>query len=319
LRTKTQGRSSSADSTIEISVVIPAYRGASTIADCLTSIGAATSGRAAEIIVVESSGDDTAAIVRERFPHVRLICSDQRLTAGAARNRGVAEARGRLVFFTDQDCLVPGDWIPRLERCLADPAVGAAGGSVGIWNPSNLSGCAVYFLEFLRHFPSKAAARRDANFLIGCNSAYRAEVLAAVRFPDLTLGEDVLFSYELQRAGVGIAYDPAIEVRHHNRQGWREFFNYNRKMGRSAAMYHGVLRRWWSAPFLAAPMLAYLAPAVVLPSIAVDLLRSRWSYFGLFVFLSPMCFLGNLVWAHAFRQQVLESRRAAAVESAGSA
>jgi GT2 family glycosyltransferase len=304
--------------TIDISVVIPAYLGAATIADCLESVIDATAGRRSEIIVVESSGDATAAIVRERFPHVNLLCSDRRLTAGAARNRGAAAARGRLVFFTDQDCVVPRDWIARLERHLADPSVAAAGGSVGIRNLSNLSGCAVYFLEFLRHFPSRGTGQRDNNFLIGCNSAYRAEVLAAVRFPDQTLGEDVIFSHDLQRAGFSTVYDPAVEVLHHNRRGWREFFNYNRKMGRSAAMYHGVLRRWWVAPFFTAPVLAYLAPAVVLPSIALDLLRSRWSYFGLFLFLSPMCLLGNLVWAHAFRQQVLDSRRAEAVASARS-
>jgi GT2 family glycosyltransferase len=305
--------------TVDISVVVPAYLGALTIADCLASLTAATADRDAEIIVVESSGDDTANIVRQRFPHVRLICADRRLTAGAARNRGAAAARGRLVFFTDQDCLVPRDWIARLERLFDDPSVGAAGGSVGIRHLANLSGCGVYFLEFLRHFPTRKAGLRDDNFLIGCNSAYRAEVLAAVPFPDLTLGEDVIFSHELRQAGVRIVYDSTVEVRHHNRQGWGEFFSYNRKMGRSAAMYHGVLRRWWATPFFTVPVLAYLAPIAVLPSIAVDLLRSRWSYFGVFVILSPMCLLGNLAWAHAFRQQVLESRRARAIEPARSA
>ena len=73
---------------VDISIVVAAYRGAATIADCLASIDAATKGRRCEIIVVESSGDDTCNIVHERFPDVVVIRSDERLTAGGARNVG---------------------------------------------------------------------------------------------------------------------------------------------------------------------------------------------------------------------------------------
>jgi GT2 family glycosyltransferase len=293
---------------VDISVVIPAYYGAHTIADCLESVERATRGRDREIIVVESSGDATAEIVRQRFPGVVLIRSAERLSAGGARNRGAAEAHGRLVFFTDQDCIVPADWVDQLERHLEEPTVGAAGGAVGIRYLSNLSGCAVYFLEFLNHFPANRPPRRNENFLVGCNSAYRAQTLQIVHFPDQTIGEDVLLSHELRSNGFGVVYDPRSEVRHHNREGWGEFFNYNRKMGRSSAAYHQVLQRWWAVPFLRIPALAFLAPVVILPSIALDLARSRWSYFFRFVLLSPMCLLGNLVWASAFRRQVLETR-----------
>ena len=299
------------DGRLDISVVIPAYKGASTIVDCLESLKRATAGRRLEIIVVESSNDPTAEIVRQRFPGVVLIQSAERLTAGGARNRGAGEARGHLIFFTDQDCIVPPDWIDRLEHHLEDPSVGAAGGAVGIRNPANLSGCAVYFLEFLHHFPRSGAPQRDENFLVGCNSAYRASALRAARFPDQTLGEDVLLSHELRGNGFSVIYDPRVEVRHHNREGWREFFNYNRKMGRSAASYHQVLQRWWVQPFFRFPFLVFLAPAVILPSIALALARSRRSYFFRFVLLSPMCLLGNLTWANAFRRQVLEMRASA--------
>jgi GT2 family glycosyltransferase len=294
---------------IDVSIVIPAYHGAATIADCLTSVQAATVGRRCEIIVVESSGDGTRQVVRDRFPDVRLVPSETRLTAGGARNRGVAEARGRVVFFVDQDCVVPSDWVGRLEAHLQDPSVGAVGGSVGIRNLSSFSGCAMYFLEFLYHFPGSGPPRRDRTFLVGCNSAYRVESLRAVAYPDQTLGEDVLFSDELLKKGTGVVYDPAIEVRHQNRTGWREFLRYNHEVGRAAAAYHQVLRRRWAVPFLEAPVLVYLAPAFILPSIAVRLARSRWSYFWRFLLLLPMCLVGNLVWAGGFRRHVIETRR----------
>jgi GT2 family glycosyltransferase len=295
---------------IDVSVVIPAYQGARTIADCLRSVRRATRDYRREVIVVESSGDATADLVRREFPDVALIRSEARLSAGGARNRGAAAARGRLVFFTDQDCLVPEDWIDRLARHLDDPAVGAAGGAVGVRNLSNLSGWGVYFLEFLYHFPGRGGPRRDKNFLVGCNSAYRAEARRLVDFPDQTLGEDVLISHRLRSRGFAVVYDPRVEVKHQNREGWREFFAYNRKMGRSAAQYHDEIRLWWTAPFRRVPALAFLAPAAILPMIGVSLLRSRWSYFARFVLLSPMCLVGNLVWANAFRQEARRIRAA---------
>ena len=292
----------------DISVVIAAYNGAGTILECLNSVEHATAGYSREIIVVESSGDDTAEIVRQRFPGVVLIRSAERLSAGAARNRGFLAARGRIVFVTDQDCVVPATWVKSLARYFQDPTVSAAGGSVGVWNHGNLSGFALYFLEFLTHFPTSGPSRRNSTFLIGCNSAYRADVLRVVAFPDQTLGEDVLFSNELRKRGFNLVYDPAVEVRHQNREGWTEFFRYNCEMGSKAAAYHQVLRRWWVAPFLRMPAFAFLAPAVILPSIAVRLARARVSYFLRFLLLSPMCLLGNLGWAWSFRQRVLADR-----------
>ena len=305
------------DADVDVSVVIAAYRGAETIADCLESVQRATESRQREIIVVESSGDGTSAIVQQRFPDVVLISSAERLSAGGARNRGFLAARGRLVFVTDQDCIVPPDWVDRLERHFADPAVGGVGGSVGARDCSNLSGFALYVLEFLTHFPRRGAPRRNRNFLIGCNSAYRAAALRAVSFPDQTLGEDVLFSNELREQGFDLLYDPTIEVQHQNRAGWAEFFSYNRVMGRSAARYRQKLKRWWMTLFLRVPALAFVAPVVILPTIAFRLARGRWSYLLQFLLLSPMCLLGNLQWAKGFSQQLLEDRSAEEATSSG--
>ena len=293
---------------VDISVVVPSYNGEGTIAECLESIERATRGRRREIIVADSSTDRTPEIVRRHFPDVALIRSETRLSAGAARNLGSAAARGRLIFFTDQDCIVPPDWIERMEEHFQNTAIHGAGGAVGIRNLSSASGCALYFLEFLNHFPGRRSPRQDDNFLVGCNCAYRAEAIQAVRFPDQTLGEDILFSNQLRTHGFRTVYDSRIEVLHQNREGWDAFFDYNDKMGRAAARYHLVLKLWWAMPVLRWPSLAFSAPVAVLPSIARDLLRSHRSYLLRFMLLAPMCLLGNLVWANGFRQQVRKMR-----------
>jgi glycosyltransferase involved in cell wall biosynthesis len=293
---------------IDVSVIVPAYHGEATIAKCLKSIDQSTQGRSREIIVVDSSASDETAKIVSRFPEVILIRSKERLSAGAARNRGRQASRGRLVFFTDQDCIVPADWVDRLEKYLQDPGVGAAGGAVGIQDLWNWTGCAVYFLEFLTHFPGVEPARLDANFLVGCNFGSRAELFKVARFPDRTLAEDILFSNSVHKSGFHTIYDSRVVVLHKNRTGLKTFFQYNYKMGRAAAGYHQILRLRWAAPVLRWPLLAFFTPIAVLPRICISLLRSPWSYLLRFLLLAPLCLSGNLVWASGFRREVLDTR-----------
>jgi cellulose synthase/poly-beta-1,6-N-acetylglucosamine synthase-like glycosyltransferase len=291
---------------VDITVVVPAYNGAATIVDCLDSVLAAIDTVHGEVIVSDSSTDGTPELVRERFPTVHLLHSDQRLSAGAARNCGADAARGRLIFFVDQDCVVPIDWVERIVDHFRDGSVDGVGGAVGIRNPSSSSSCAIYFVEFFRHLPGNGRARRDNRFLIGCNSAYRARLLRKVRFPDQTIAEDILFWHELRRHGFHTVYDPRIVVLNHNREGWREFFRYNHQMGRAAASYHAALSHKWAKPFLRYPNLVFLAPGAVLPWIAMAVLRSPWAYQRRFGLVAPMCFFGNLCWAYGFRERARE-------------
>ena len=305
------------DDSVDISVVIPAYHGAETIAACLASVQRATEGHRAEIVVVDSSGDRCGEIVRDQFPEVTLVLSPTRLSAGSARNRCVAMARGRILFFVDQDCVVPHDWIAALEQHFSDPATGGAGGSLGILNPESLTGCGVYFLEFFRHFPQDAPPQRNRNFLLGSNCAYRADVLRDNGFPDQTLGEDVLLSHQMRQQGFELLYDPRVEVLHRNREGREQFFHYNTKMGTASAADQLIMKRPRSRLFLRFPILAFLTPAVVLPVIFVRLLRcrKRRTYLPTFLRLLPLCLAGNMVWAAAFRREVLASRRRSSLSS----
>jgi GT2 family glycosyltransferase len=287
---------------IDVSVIVPAYNGERTIVACLESIQRAVAGRRAETIVVDSSEDTTPDLIRACFPGVRLMRSETRLSAGQARNRGIAAARGKLVFFTDQDCEVPDGWIERIERHFADPAVDGVGGAVGIRDLSSASGCALYFLEFLKHFPGRGAIERDTAFLVGCNAAYRARVLERCRFPDQTIAEDVLFGQALRRHGVRTVFDPSIAIAHTNKEGWRTFFSYNYRMGQASAGYHAAANAKWTVPFLRFPVLAFVAPLIVLPSVAASLAtRSPLAYLRRFATVAPMCLLGNLRWAMGFR------------------
>jgi glycosyltransferase involved in cell wall biosynthesis len=90
-----------------VSAVIPTYNRAQLVARAIRSALAALSPGDEVVVVDDGSTDDTAVAVEAFGPPVRLL----RLPhggAGAARNAGLAAARGPLVAFLDSD----DEWFP---------------------------------------------------------------------------------------------------------------------------------------------------------------------------------------------------------------
>jgi glycosyltransferase involved in cell wall biosynthesis len=78
-----------------ISVVIPAFNAASYLREAIASVRTEVGDRAEIIVVDDGSSDDTAAIAEAHADSVTCIRRIRRGGAGAARNQGVAAARGR--------------------------------------------------------------------------------------------------------------------------------------------------------------------------------------------------------------------------------
>ncbi|MBP7001996.1 glycosyltransferase family 2 protein [Amaricoccus sp.] len=100
-----------------VSVVLPAFDRAKTVGAAMGSVLRQT-WRDLELIVVDDgSADDTfEAARRVADARTRVIRSDANLGAGAARNLGIAEARGQWVAFQDSD----DEWLPlKLEKQMA--------------------------------------------------------------------------------------------------------------------------------------------------------------------------------------------------------
>jgi len=81
---------------------------------------------ALEIVIIDqSTNTETCEAVRPFLvdPRLRYIPSQEQ-GAGRARNQGLREARGEFVLYTDDDCIVPANWIEKmLEAFHKDPKV----------------------------------------------------------------------------------------------------------------------------------------------------------------------------------------------------
>jgi len=92
-----------------ISFIIPVYNGSEFIVRCLDSICNLNLPEHEVIVIDDCSTDNTRNIVRSYInshPQVRLLCQHKNHRQGAARNRGLAEARGEYITFVDGDDVV---------------------------------------------------------------------------------------------------------------------------------------------------------------------------------------------------------------------
>jgi glycosyltransferase involved in cell wall biosynthesis len=88
----------------QVSVVIPVFNGEQTIKRALDSVFAQTFPDLEVIVVDDASIDGTAAIVAQYgTDRLTFVRSSENQGAGAARNKGIAQARGRWVAFLDAD------------------------------------------------------------------------------------------------------------------------------------------------------------------------------------------------------------------------
>ena len=107
---------------ITISVIIPAYNCSGTIRDTVSGIFMSGLTDYEIIIVDDGSTDGTDRICDELSSrHECIRCIHQKNAgASAARNRGVAEARGEYIWFFDADDSVQEKSMIRVEEVLRD-------------------------------------------------------------------------------------------------------------------------------------------------------------------------------------------------------
>jgi glycosyltransferase involved in cell wall biosynthesis len=86
----------------KVSVILPAFNAESTVGRALASVVAQAVPDVELIVVNDGSTDGTADVVRALCPTARIVTQPNRGVA-AARNTGIANARGELIAFLDAD------------------------------------------------------------------------------------------------------------------------------------------------------------------------------------------------------------------------
>jgi hypothetical protein len=105
-----------------VSVVVVNYNGAAYLEECLTAVRA-LEGTVAEVLLYDNASTDGGlALVRERFPEVRVVELPRNAGPCPARNAGLRAARSRWVLALDNDAVVRPDTLRRLAAAAAADA-----------------------------------------------------------------------------------------------------------------------------------------------------------------------------------------------------
>lgn len=196
-----------------ISVVIPNYNGAGTIARCLEAALGSRYERF-EVIVVDDCSEDHSAEVIRRFP-CRLIRLPRHGGAAKARNVGAAHARGTLLFFTDADCLLQPDTLAVVAESAATHGPATLIGGTYTPVPSDPGFFSTFQSVFIHYSETKRSGSPDylATHALAIDAGlFRRGGGFAERF--LPILEDVEFSHRLRRRGMRLTVDPRLQVRH---------------------------------------------------------------------------------------------------------
>jgi GT2 family glycosyltransferase len=114
-----------------LSVVIVNFNGLAVIENCLNSVIAAqaVSEFPLEIIVVDNASvDDSVALIKEKFPQVKLFMTRQNLGFAGGCNYGLQHCEGSYIYFLNNDAMVLTDTFSEaLSYLAANQEVGVVG------------------------------------------------------------------------------------------------------------------------------------------------------------------------------------------------
>jgi N-acetylglucosaminyl-diphospho-decaprenol L-rhamnosyltransferase len=114
---------------VDVSVCIANWNCRDLLRRCLESLYDQPQGVAFEVVVVDNASADGAAdMIAAEFPGVTLVRNRENRGFSKANNQAAALARGRYLFFLNNDTVVPPDTLRKfLEFAEANPAVGMVG------------------------------------------------------------------------------------------------------------------------------------------------------------------------------------------------
>jgi len=192
----------------KVSVILLTKNSSETVQKSIESIFQQTR-QPDEVVVVDGNSNDATLDIVKKYP-VKLI-SEPGLGFGHARNLGVQNASGDILFFTDSDCYAEADWIEKtLPHFDSNPEVAGVTGRTSLWNTESAIARFLACVGGRMNMPKHWKYMKIAPTM---NLALRREVVDKVGGFDETLirCEDTDLSYKISKSHK-ILYEPNAVV-----------------------------------------------------------------------------------------------------------
>jgi succinoglycan biosynthesis protein ExoA len=217
-----------------VSVCIPVKNGEGRIEHCLASLRAQTyPADRYEIVVADGCSIDRTMAIARSFG-ARVVHNERQIVA-SGRNVAFAAARGEIIASTDDDCVLPPDWLASGVRHLVGDVAAVGGPSILPAEASSLSRAAglIFRIAGKAGWSVQADTLKagEADDLPGGNAMYRRAALDRVGCFDeaLLTAEDVHLHLRLRGLGLKLIMAPDLRVWHHKRDTLRRLFHQMRR------------------------------------------------------------------------------------------
>jgi GT2 family glycosyltransferase len=208
---------------VRASAIVLAHGAEPTLVECVSALAASGVD---EILVVDNAAAPEVVDQVRDLPLVRVLSPGRNLGYAEGCNEAARRATGQILVFVNSDAVVQPGAVAALVARAAEPAVGAASGSIRLADQPDLmnsAGNPVHYLMFswvggLGDPASTHAWSAELASLSGVAFAVRREVWQEVGGfdPDyFAYCEDVYLSLRLRQAGYRVVLEPDAVVLHH--------------------------------------------------------------------------------------------------------
>ncbi len=227
---------------MKLSVIIVNYNVKYFLEQCLYSVFKALTGIDSEVIVVDNNSvDGSEAMIRSRFPNVKLIVNPQNLGFAKANNQALQIAQGEYILLLNPDTVIEES---TFAQCIAFMDAHSEAGALGTkmidgkghFLPESKRGLPTPEVAFYKIFGLTRLFPRSKRFgkyylgytnyddiqeveiLTGAFMFIRRNVFDKIGFLDeqyFMYGEDIDFSYRLIKAGYKNVYFPKTTIIHY--------------------------------------------------------------------------------------------------------
>jgi len=225
----------------QISIIIVNFNVEHFLHLCLSSVIRATEGLKSEIWVVDNhSSDGSVEMVKDQFPNVKLIESQENLGFSKGNNLAIKRSTGKYVLLLNPDTILAEDTLKKcLEFMEQMPEAGSLGAKMidgsGRFLPESKRGLPTPWVSFCKAFGLSALFPNSEIFgkyhlsFLSENETHEVDILSgAFMFMRKTAldqsglldedffmyGEDVDLSYRIQKAGFKNYYFPTATIIH---------------------------------------------------------------------------------------------------------
>lgn len=165
-----------------------------------------------EIIIVDNGSLDNTSNIAKKYP-VKYIEEREVRSSYAARNKGVAAAKGDVIAFTDADCIADKDWITNGVQCLMRSGCDLVGGRVNFILSSKRTAAEIF--DSIVHMNNEMNIKKKRGAVTANMITYSEAFKKIGMFKaDVVSGGDIEWSNRAIEAGLGIQYCDRAVVDH---------------------------------------------------------------------------------------------------------